>query len=1219
MKRIIIILTIVSIFSLLSSSVINFTDNWNDEGLNLINSTESEMIIEFSVHKVVLEEIDINGKKMIKPMISGNMLPNDEGMPDLPGIGRYFAIPNNANVELEILSTKMEIIKDIDVAPSPRIPLDTETGPLSYFKNKEIYLSNSLYPENPVKLSDITKIRGVNASILGITPFQYNPILKELTVYTDIRLRISFKNSSGTFGDKRSRSIWWDNILSDVFINFASLPVLQYPISSNRTDDYDYIIITPDDPIFIQWADSLSIFRNEQGIRTGVVTTTEIGGNTVSAIEGYIDDAYNNWDNPPSAVLLLGDYGTVGNTIVSPIWNNYCVSDNIYADVNNNDMPDVVLARMTAQNEEQLAIMIEKVLDYERNPTTNQGFYDHPVTALGWQTERWFQICSESVGGFWHNEMGKDQVRINAIYGGNPDVDPWSTATNTYSVLNTFGPNGLGYIPASPSELGGWSGGNSNDINNAINSGAFMLQHRDHGGVTGWGEPDYDTGNLNGLNNDDLVFVFSINCLTGKYNASQNSFAELFHRHEQGALGLIAASEVSYSFVNDTYVWGMYDNMWKNFLPQYGVDPSESDWVRPAFGNVAGKYFLQQSSWPYNTNNKEVTYNLFHHHGCAFSTVHSEMPQQLTVTHADELISGLETFEVTADEGALIGLTVDGEVIASILGTGSPLTIDIPQQVPNNSMKVTVTKQNHYRYSADVDIISPDMYVICYETDYVELGVHADDSYQSLDTLQVDLTLQNIGMQPTGDVVTAMLSTNSEKVIILNDTMNGIQIPASSNITYTDAFTIELLPLIEDNEIIEFEVEVTSNGISWTSSFELNCQAPVLEYYNFDLNVLTGSDQILDPGEQAEIFLSFNNVGNGYAYDSQALLFSTDEYVTVTGLDIIPAISPGSVVETTVPMILNIAMDCPVEYFSNLNVYVIDSSEFTFQSVLRLPIGFFAYDFEYGDAGWEHMILSNDYLDEWHLEDYRNNTVDGAYSMKCGGIGDTNYSNLIHAALVMPEIEVFPGAQVAFHHWMDVGSDTPITWDGGLIEISVNGGEWEQIEPVGGYPCTIMNIPTTPFAEGTPVFAGNIDWEEVVLDLSEYSGVAQLRFVFGSAGLITGEGWYIDDVHYSNTSGSNNETIVPIKDELFANFPNPFNPTTTIAFSLKQAGNVQLEIYNIKGQKVRTLLNGDLPADHHQVVWNGKDDNGKASSSGIYFYRMKTATYSSTQKMILMK
>ncbi|MDD2506823.1 MAG: S8 family serine peptidase [Candidatus Cloacimonetes bacterium] len=88
---------------------------------------------------------------------------------------------------------------------------------------------------------------------------------------------------------------------------------------------------------------------------------------------------------------------------------------------------------------------------------------------------------------------------------------------------------------------------------------------------------------------------------------------------------------------------------------------------------------------------------------------------------------------------------------------------------------------------------------------------------------------------------------------------------------------------------------------------------------------------------------------------------------------------------------------------------------------------------------------------------------------------------------------------------------------------------------------------------------------------------------------------------------------------LYGAYPNPFNPTTNISFSLKDAGEVSLDIYNQKGQKVRSLLKGILPSGKHQMVWNGTDDNGNGVASGLYFYRMKSGKYSSTRKMILMK
>ncbi len=105
---------------------------------------------------------------------------------------------------------------------------------------------------------------------------------------------------------------------------------------------------------------------------------------------------------------------------------------------------------------------------------------------------------------------------------------------------------------------------------------------------------------------------------------------------------------------------------------------------------------------------------------------------------------------------------------------------------------------------------------------------------------------------------------------------------------------------------------------------------------------------------------------------------------------------------------------------------------------------------------------------------------------------------------------------------------------------------------------------------------------------------------------------------YSPTA---NEDLVidAFSTTLLGAYPNPFNPSTTLSFSLKEQGNVNLDIYNQKGQKVRTLLSDTMPAGEHRIHWNGTDDNGHNVASGLYLYRMKSGKYSSTRKMILMK
>jgi len=97
------------------------------------------------------------------------------------------------------------------------------------------------------------------------------------------------------------------------------------------------------------------------------------------------------------------------------------------------------------------------------------------------------------------------------------------------------------------------------------------------------------------------------------------------------------------------------------------------------------------------------------------------------------------------------------------------------------------------------------------------------------------------------------------------------------------------------------------------------------------------------------------------------------------------------------------------------------------------------------------------------------------------------------------------------------------------------------------------------------------------------------------------------------------DVVVPSVTSLGVNYPNPFNPTTTISFDVGVFENVCIDIYNIKGQKVRGLVDGVYGVGSHTVVWNGEDDAGHSVGSGVYFYRMVSGEYVSTRKMLLLK
>ena len=145
-------------------------------------------------------------------------------------------------------------------------------------------------------------------------------------------------------------------------------------------------------------------------------------------------------------------------------------------------------------------------------------------------------------------------------------------------------------------------------------------------------------------------------------------------------------------------------------------------------------------------------------------------------------------------------------------------------------------------------------------------------------------------------------------------------------------------------------------------------------------------------------------------------------------------------------------------------------------------------------------------------------------------------------------------------------------------------------------------------------------WTEYVYDLSAYDNQTVylgIRCVSNDAFV-----FYVDDftVHSNGGSVDNDDPTTPvIQNALVGNYPNPFNPETTISYSVKSSTPVNISIYNLKGQLVKTLVNEVKDSGNHSVVWNGTDNSGRATSSGVYYYKMQAGKFSSTKKMILMK
>jgi hypothetical protein len=287
-----------------------------------------------------------------------------------------------------------------------------------------------------------------------------------------------------------------------------------------------------------------------------------------------------------------------------------------------------------------------------------------------------------------------------------------------------------------------------------------------------------------------------------------------------------------------------------------------------------------------------------------------------------------------------------------------------------------------------------------------------------------------------------------------------------------------------------------------------------------------------------------------------------------------------------------------------------EPSDMSYHS-FQVCFGFFD-DMESGQGDWTHAAGGPfGYVDQWHLSQYRNYDPLELWSWKCGGTDSADYANRNHSLLVTPDIDIAAGSVMSFWHWMEAETlDDAEAWDGGLVEISTDGGSnWTQIVPDDGYKFTIVDNPGSPFAAGTPCFSGSFDWRRETFDISSYSGYVQFRFNFGSDGYVVREGWYVDEasVYFCPEPGAmetSRSRRIPLFYRMSEPSPNPFSRSSSLRLELPAKSHVELKVYNAAGQLVRTLVNGTEEPGYTLVNWDGRDDSQREVPNGMYFCRL---------------
>lgn len=538
---------LLSLFFLSLSCVICFATN-NDEGpsqassnntVNVQTTNNGTITIELTITDFDTIPVLIGNDKYYQIIMPEGHSPLLKGHPDLPVITKSFIIPENSNYVIRIVDDNYRDYT-IPIAPSKGSILRKVNWDDVPYVFSDTYTQNSFYPSESVISSDSYYIRDIQGGNIQICPFKYNPITNTLRVYNYLKIEISFPDLMGRgslTNELKTINKHFYPLVKHRFINYdqyirnESESVQQgEPLRSLNETAAKMLVVCCDS--FVTEMRNFIIHKNNLGIPTTLVKMSDVG-TTADHLKTYIQNAYNN-DNDLTYVLLVGDAPQVPTPLVEyteytmiyiedPIdslivpYDAYGGADPLYSLVSGNDKyPDIVIGRFAASTKSEVKTMVEKVISYENQLTSN--WFNNGIGIAGTFTQEELNLYNyDTLDGDWYHM--RNTIRCYLLSG------------HFTNVLEYYdGSHGLLDAPGDPS---------STDIINSINSGVSLINYLGHGEVDKWVTSDFCNNDVQYLmNQDKLPFIFSTSCLVGQFNNNTTQcFAETWQKAKMANTG----------------------------------------------------------------------------------------------------------------------------------------------------------------------------------------------------------------------------------------------------------------------------------------------------------------------------------------------------------------------------------------------------------------------------------------------------------------------------------------------------------------------------------------------------------------------------------------------------------------------------------------------------------------------------------------------------------
>ncbi|MEI6851443.1 MAG: C25 family cysteine peptidase [Bacteroidota bacterium] len=1211
-------------------------------------------IISDDVNSTVIK-IDISGFD-VSEFYSGNKLYQSinllsdassslVGAPDLPYVSSVLAIPDKAGVSVEVIETgSLQTFENINLPPC-RASWFEGKPETPYVENESIYSSSDVFPNSMASVGTPAIFRDFRIVRLSVYPIRYVPSKKELQVTSSITVRIRYNTEkSVNLKTKQTKSIApsFAKIYESFILNYKSALSNLYYGDENGRDVL--LAIMPDSYVstFQPYAD----WKRQSGIDVHITKFSDIGANASDAtiIKNHITDAYHNWEFPPTYVLLIGDDGICPKKTVS--YDYSFASEDYFVEIDGNDyFPEMMIGRLPVQSTNTLNVCTTKAMNYEKTPYT--------------ANTAWFKkgVCCSNNEYLSQIETKRFAANVMINDGGFTSVDTlMSNQPCTMSV---------------------------SDVIQVINDGRSFLNYRGEGWNTGWWATctPMTVSDLSNLNNGTkLTFVTSIGCGVAMFDASGgNCFGEEWIKlgtatSPRGAVAFVGPTSNTHTQYNNKIDKGIYVGMFREGLETPGQALLRGKlYMYNCYGNDTWMEYQYRIFTVLGDPSvhiwKEVPLAVHVNHPVSVPMGYSQPQISVTyngtglpVNHAHVTITGTNVFASGFTDST-------GNVIIGI----TPVTLD--------SLTVTVCGGDVIPYQGKMAVTQSAIHVGPLGLPHiVGSGGSLDSIMNPNENLTIAFTLKNWGLQTANNTTATITSLNSNMQVITTTAISYGNI-ASGNSVVGSPYQIHINQNSEIGSLVKIKLHVTSGTNSWDYLYYQEVKGCELEYISTTVDDAASiyPNTSLDPGETSKLYISIKNTGVDNAPNVQGILKSSDPYITI--IDSVGTYGLIKIDSTETDnsdyYVVTISSMCPIDYEAEFSLKLsTQGGNYPYNKTVTfsLPVaeadsldptgpdtyGYYAYSsvdtlyeqspvynwVEINQVGTEIPITNSEQTTTVNIPfsfKYYGSSFNQVRISTDGWIAFGSGTQTAYSNAALPDADGIQSMTAVF--WDDLvdnGTSFQINQIFYFNDITNHRFiiEWDSLahwndgaSPKYEVFQIILNNPA--FYTNPPTGDGEI--------ICQYKKVSVSNSCTVGIENNTEDGalQYLNNNSYANTASHlKNSFAIKFTTELptlkyhisvpevpgdvnvygLKNvFPNPFDQSITIHYSIPDQSNISLRIYDISGRLIKVLKDGKQSGGNYTVKWNGQDDKGNQVSEGMYFVKLNSDGFNQTMKLCKLK